>query len=232
VKSSVKPLLFSKHFGLSSSKLSGLGVFDPALNVDTRLFPDPLLLESSAHPEMRAARGTFEDHFDKVRRLLLHSKGDETSAAWKAARKLLSFPEIKGTCLGYGSGSISGSGSGPEMNKRMMKTGYEIALLGIDDPDLFMAMGLFEEDFGPDLIGDMFTNVAFGDILAFNNRVYAALGVPVRDSEIVLKNGLRYAGRFAANPLDLSGTTPHYPYADGYFAGPTCCTGLGRSAGS
>src|SRR5690349_20260984 len=103
MKSSVKPLLFSKQFGVSPSKLGSLGIFDPTLNVDTLLFPDPLLLDASAHAEMRDARQTFEDHFEKVRRFLLHSKGDATSVAWKSAQKLLSFPEIKGTCLGYGS---------------------------------------------------------------------------------------------------------------------------------
>lgn len=205
MKSSVKPLLFTKQFGVLPCKLASLGVFDPALNVDTLLFPDPLLLDSSSHPEMQAARKTFEEHFEKVRRLLLHSKGDETHVAWKTARKLLSFPEIRGTCLGYGSGSISGSGAGPEMTRRIMKTGFEIAQLGIDDPDLFMAMGLFEEDFGPDLIGDMFTNVAFGNIVEFNRRVYNEIGVATDDFDITLKNGLRYSGRFAKNPA-ISGT--------------------------
>lgn len=208
MKSSVKPQTFSKQFGVSSSKLASLGVFDPTLNVDTLLFPDPLLLESSTHPEMRKARNTFEDHFEKVRRLLLHSAGDFAGVAWKTAYKLLSFPEIKGTCLGYGSGSIAGSGAGPQMTAQMMKTGYEIAKLGIDDPDLFMAMGLFEENFGPDLIGDMFTNVAFGNIVDFNHRIYSALGLATQEYEVRLKNGIRYKGSFAQNPLVRSSNTP------------------------
>lgn len=208
MRSSVKPILFSSRFSVSRSKLTSLGVFDPALNVDTLLFPDPLLLEQSAHPEMTAARTTFENHFEKVRKLLLASKGDESSAAWKAARRLLSFPEIKGTCLGYGSGSISGSGVGPEMTSRIMKTGLEIAQLGIDDPDLFMAMGLFEEDFGPDLIGDMFTNVAFGNLLAFNERVYGLLGVPTETFLLKLKSGEAFQGRFARNPYARGADTP------------------------
>lgn len=208
MKSSVKPLLFSSQFGVSPSTLASLGVFDPTLNVDTLLFPDPLLAESSQHAEIRAARDTFEEHFDKVRRLLLHSRGDRQSLAWRTAEKLLSFPEIKGTCLGYGSGSISGSGAGPQMTQRMMATGFQIAQLGIDDPDLFMAMGLFEEDFGPDLIGDMFTNVAFGNIVEFNKRVYSDLGVSTREFPIRLRNGLKYSGCFAENPAIAGSNTP------------------------
>ncbi len=94
------------------------------------------------------------------------------------------------------------------MTKRIMETGLQIAQLGIDDPDLFMAMGLFEEDFGPDLIGDMFTNVAFGDILAFNQRIYTAIEVPTQEFEIKLRNGLKYSGVFARNPSVIGEDTP------------------------
>jgi hypothetical protein len=101
MKSSVKPLLFSTHFGVDPALLSKHGVFDPTLNVDTLLFPDPLLLEASAHQEMRDAKTTFDDYFEKIRRLLLHGGGDPSHAGSKAAQRLLAFPEIAGTCLGY-----------------------------------------------------------------------------------------------------------------------------------
>lgn len=200
-KSSVKPLLFSKAFGVKSAQLNKLGVFDISLNLDTRLFPDPLLLEDSKHKEMRQARDDFETYFDRLRRLLAGSKGDQTTVAWKSAKKLLHFPEIKGTCLGYGTTSISGSGVGADMRDRLLKSAYEIVDLGIDDPDLFLAMGLFEENFGPDLIGDMFTNVCLGSIIKFNARIYDALAVSTKDFEFKLKNGKRFAGKFPANPV-------------------------------
>lgn len=199
MKSSLKPLLFSKHFSVSEERLSALGVFDPTLNADTLLFPDPLLLERSSHPEMRKARVTFEAYFDQVRKLLHAAKGIE-GPALKAAYRKLSFPEVKGTCLGYGSGSIVGSGSGPKMTERLIKTGTVIVELGIDDPDLFMAIGLFEEDFGPDLIGDMFTNVAYGEILEFNQRILRKLNVQTHDFKITLRNGARYSASLPRNP--------------------------------
>lgn len=79
-----------------------LGVLDPTLNVDTRLFIDPLLLESSRHPEIAVgARNTYEQHFTTVIKFL--SKATSRSdVAWRSAQRLLSFPEIKWTCLGYG----------------------------------------------------------------------------------------------------------------------------------
>lgn len=197
-KSSVRPELFSKRFNIPANALDKLGVFDPALNVDTLLFPDPLLLDRSQHPEMRSARKTFDAYFERVMALLHGIKADNDKV-WRTAFKYLSFPEIKGTCLGYGSASISGSGTGPKMTKRLIDTGRDVIRMGIDDPDLFMAMGLFEEDFGPDLIGDMFTNVAFKEIAEFNQRIISTLGVPHRDFDIKLANGSRFQAKFAEN---------------------------------
>lgn len=198
-KNSVTPVLFSTAFDLNPGKLASKGVFDPALNVDTLLFPDPLLLEDSGHAEMRAARETFEKHFDRVRKLIAGSKASDDAAA-KAAKRLLRFPEIKGTCLGYGANSIAGSGAGKGMTDQLFKTASQIISLGITDPDLFLAMGLFEENFGPDLVGDMFTNVCFGDIVAFNQRINGELALPTRDFSITLANGISFAGSFVQNP--------------------------------
>jgi len=175
MSSSKTPILFSTAFKIDPAKLAAAGVFDPTLNIDTLLFPDPLLCETSQHPEIVKARQTFEDHFEQVRKLLYGSKGKE-GPALKAARRKLTFPEIKGTCLGYGSDGIAGSGSGPKMTEQLIETGVEIVKLGIDDPDLFLAMGLFEKNFGPDLVGDMFTNIALRDIAKFNKRIEGKFG--------------------------------------------------------
>ncbi len=133
MKTSMKPLLFSQHFKVSEERLGALGVFDPTLNADTLLFPDPLLLEGSVHPEMRKARVAFDAYFEQVRKLLYAAKGTE-GPVLRAAYRKLSFPEVKGTCLGYGSGSIAGSGSGPKMTERLIKTGTTIVISASTTP--------------------------------------------------------------------------------------------------
>jgi len=175
----VKPQLFTSAFGVPQSTLDSLGIFNLAVNVDTLLFPDPMLLEHSSHREMRAAHATFESHFDTVRKLIAGSKLENDKPA-KSAKDRLRFPEIQGTCLGYGANGISGSGAGKVMSDRLFITGGQIIDLGIDDPDLFLAMGLFEKDFGPDLIGDMLTNIVFEHIADFNQRVLKTLGIPTK----------------------------------------------------
>jgi hypothetical protein len=129
-----KPVKFTDHFGVDKNKFGTFGLFDPSLNVDTPLFIDPLLLNSSQNKLIRkAGRRVYEQHFTRVIKFLAASKniGD---VAWRTAGKLLSFKEIRGTCLGYGSDSIDGSAFGPELTERLLSTAKEIVELGIKDP--------------------------------------------------------------------------------------------------
>lgn len=197
--SSVTPVLFSKAFGIDAGKLAAAGVFDATLNIDSLFFPDPLLCESSSHPEMRQARDSFEQHFEQVR-ILLHGSNGNEGPALKAARKRLTFPEIKGTCLGYGKDGIAGAGAGKKMAEQLLSSGLEIVRLGIDHPDLFLAMGLFEKDFGPDLVGDMFTNVCLTNIVDFNARMQSRFSIPAKSMTIKFWDG-EFTGTFIENPL-------------------------------
>ena len=102
------PETFTTYFDVDSNLLEEIGVLDPTLDVDTRLFIDPLLLQYSAQSEIHGlAYEKYQKHFERVIRLLTASKVPE-DVAWRNARRLLEFHEIKGTCLGYGAGSIRG----------------------------------------------------------------------------------------------------------------------------
>lgn len=201
------PIRFSEYFKIDSSELEERGVLDPTLNADTKLFIDPLLLESSEHSEItNGARQTYEHHFGTIIKFLAKVK-NPNDVAWKSAARLLSFPEIPWTCLGYGSSSVSGSGSGAEMTAQYIETARQIVELGIEDPDLFVAMALFESGVGPDRISDMTTNVILGDLLRFNQRILAEIEVPTRAMNLKLKNGNTYSANLAVNPF-ISGSDP------------------------
>lgn len=195
------PVRFSTHFGISESLLEAAGVLNPTLNVDTKLFIDPLLLSQSQHPEIRGkARKTYIEHFGQVIRLLKATKYQD-DVAWRAARRLMEFPEIKWTCLGYGANSVSGSGSGSFTTDGVMNTAKEIVDLGIGDPDLFVALGVFEEGIGPDRISDMTANVVLPGLLEFNKRVLCELKVPIKRSSLILRNGNSYYADLPINPF-------------------------------
>ena len=202
------PVLFSDFFKVDAATLSSLGVLDPTLNVDTALFLDPMLLEDSVHQEINTgACKSYEAHFGTVIKFLRAAKSRD-DVAWRSAQKLLTFPEIKWTCLGYGSQSVSGSGSGQEMTGSYVATAKQIVELGVDDPDLFAAMALFEKGVGPDRISDMTTNVIFEDLLRFNHRAFKELAIPTAEMHLRLANGKTFEVYLPANPFIRGTASP------------------------
>lgn len=191
------PVTFSDYFGISSDRLDELGVFDLTLAIDTKLFIDPLLLQFSSHHEIsNEGVAKYRTHFENVIKFLSYTQGKDDTA-WRSAKRLLEFHEIKGTCLGYGAGSISGSGFGSALTNRILHVAKEIVDLGVRDPDLFPLMALFEADIGPDRISDMVTNVIIGALSEFNKRILDELGIVGEIFE--LSFGTMY---FVLNPFE------------------------------
>jgi hypothetical protein len=191
------PITLSGHFNIDPATLDKLGVLDFTLAIDTKLFIDPLLLRSSKQKEFSGqASNDYHNFFVTIIKLLTSSKfkGD---VAWKAAEKMFTFHEIKGTCLGYGAGSIRGSGFGEKLTKRILDVASQIVSIGVDDPDLFSALALFEEDIGPDRISDMATNIIQNAIASFNARIL---------TELKLKAENFPNGKFLKNPFEPSRT--------------------------
>jgi hypothetical protein len=195
------PVRFSEHFKIDTEILAKAGILNPTLNADTRLFIDPLLLENSVHSEMSGeARQSYLSHFKNAIGLLRAVKVKNASDTyWRNVRRLLSFPEIKGTCLGYGANSIAGSGSGEAMTAQVLETAKSIVDLGVNDPDLFVAMALFEDNFGPDRISDMTTTIIFDALLKFNVRVLSGPAVPTEHFHFRLRNGKSYDAMLPRN---------------------------------
>ncbi|MFV1985420.1 MAG: hypothetical protein ACC657_17865 [Thiohalomonadales bacterium] len=195
------PSTFSHTFNIDKNVLSQLGVLDVTLAIDTKLFIDPLLLQSSNHTELNTtAYSQFQNHFEQVIKLLSASRA-HGDPAWKAAQRMLAFPEIPGTCLGYGAGSIHGSGFGPTLTSRIVTLAKQIVDIGIEDPDLFVAMALFEPDIGPDRISDMITNIIFGALVEFNRKILNELKLT---GEKFTFN--RISGKFIPNPFEEKNT--------------------------
>lgn len=193
---------FSEQFNIDPDILENLGVLNPILTMDTKLFIDPLLLESSKHPEIKInAVNSFTGFFEDVIDFLALSK-KENDIPWRTAYKLLSFHEIKGTCLGYGSAGISGSAFGKKLTYLLTKTGKEIVDLGIRNPKLFPAMALLESDIGPDRISDMTTNIILNDLISFNRRILCELNLIGQGFNICGKRGV-----FKKNP-NQNGNVP------------------------
>jgi hypothetical protein len=171
------PVTVSGHFRIDPKKLQRIGILDATLAIDTRLFIDPLLLAKSAHKEInRDAVAQYNRRFEQIIRLL-RVVTVEDDPAWRAAYKLFDFPEVPGTCLGYGAATIRGSGWGPELRRKTLRVASKIVEIGVKEPDLFPALALFEDEIGPDRLSDMTANITIEALEKFNARVLKALGL-------------------------------------------------------
>ena len=120
------PVSFTERFGISPAALDAAGVLNPVLNVDTKLFIDPVLIHRSKLTDFSKAAGqSLRSHFEEVIKLLAVAK-TPTDVAWRAAESRLDFPEIASTCLGYGAATIRGHAFGPQLRGQLIRTAKEI----------------------------------------------------------------------------------------------------------
>lgn len=173
------PTSFTACFGVAPDVLAAAGAMDPLLNVDTRLFIDPLLLGDSSAPDIRSnSPARLRNYFEKLLKLLQASR-QRGDAAWREATRLMSFSEVAATCLGYGAASVQGSGFGAAKRSKVLATAKEIVDLGVNNPSIFLLIPLLEEKIGPDLISDMTTKIILADLASFTCRVLSGASVPL-----------------------------------------------------
>jgi hypothetical protein len=135
---------FSTYFAVDKRILNKLGVFDAILNMDTKVFVEPLLLKSSSSKIIRDSYDAYKKFFAALLLLLRNSKsaGDK---CWRVAQKMVQFPEYQYTCIGYSSGNTEGRGSGIEFNDKIFQSAKEIVELAQGDPEIFLLLPLLEE---------------------------------------------------------------------------------------
>ena len=89
----------------------------------------------------------------------------------------MKWPEVEGLCIGYASKGTRGSGIGPRLRERLLRTAKEIINSGHTDPEMFELIGLFEDGFGADRISDMTANVVRDELRAYTKRVFRELDI-------------------------------------------------------
>lgn len=149
-----KPFYFSDHFGVDKAKLNELGVFDPILNFDTKVFVEPLLLKQSSSPIVKKSYQNYKTFFSNLL-LLLQKSEKKDDKCWRAAKELVDFPEYQYTCIGYSSGTTEGQGSGIEFNDKILQSAIEIVDKAEGNPEIFLLLPLLEEGIAGDRISDM-----------------------------------------------------------------------------
>lgn len=161
---------YSTAFESSAKAFENAGVFNGFIEVDTKLYIDPHLLENSSAPEIRLAGKEFRKYFSDIIKILRQAT-NATNVFWRQAIQKLTFREIPQLSLGYSSGSVSGNAIGPKLARSITKTAYEIVTAGIEDPEIFELIGLLEDGIGSDRISDMTARVIINNLLNYSQRI-------------------------------------------------------------
>ena len=171
------PITFSEQFNMDAEVLENYGVFDVILDVDTRVFVDPALLEICNIEEFSNAKEKVTKFFSNIITLLSHSRriGDQF---WKRADRLLTFKEVSWTCFGYSKGGTSGNAIGPILRRNILCTLKELIVEGESDPVLFELLGVFQENIGCDRISDLVTFILTENILKYTQRIIEECNIP------------------------------------------------------
>lgn len=199
----VNPVLFSDFYNIDLAKFESLGVFNPTLNVDTKLFIDPLLIENSSLKLFHAnANNRLTTYFEDIITLLKASSsfGD---LPWREADRRMDFHEIPGTCLGYGAATIRGSAFGKKLREKLLNTAKQIVSLGIENPKLFILLPLLENDVGPDRISDMATKIILPELAEYTLQVAQSFSIPTK--QYVFFGQTYYLPQ---NPFEQTNSTP------------------------
>ena len=171
------PITFSEQFNIGAEALEKHGVFDVILDVDTRVFVDPALLDICTIEEFSNAKEKVTKFFTNIITLLSHSKKIEDQF-WKKADKLLTFKEVSWTCFGYSKDGTSGNAIGPVLRKKILYTLKELIVEGESDPVLFELLGVFQENIGCDRISDLVTFVLRENIFRYTQKIIEECELP------------------------------------------------------
>lgn len=190
------------------------GVFDPIIDSDSPFFINLQRLKQTKVPEFMGSYGRIHDRFRKIIKLLDKAKTKNTSDTFYAqALRLFDFSEVNNLCLGYAVG-VKGTGFGPKLSSQVMDTAYDIVKAGVEDPEFFELLPLFQDNVGADRLSDMIATLVLPDIERYTLRINRELNItqhsyPNRnfDEDGFLINPFR-KNRLLLVPVDILHTLP------------------------
>lgn len=154
--------------------------FDVLLSTDTRLFVDPFRIYVDSDKRWQKAHDRLVAFFNIVLKQVARAGKDENSAHWKAAQRLLRFPEPSEFCLGFGDTPL-GAGTGEGLQSGVLYAARETIQLGITAVEHFEELALFEEGIGADRISDIVCNVLKHEFIVYTQDVVNRHQIPTTE---------------------------------------------------
>lgn len=173
-------MFLTDYLGEYNDYFNENGIFDPIMETDNKFFINIQRLKAAETLEFQGSYEKINKLFRKIIKLLDKASQKSTKdLLFKQALALFDFPEnkdVNGIGLGFSEGK-GGSAFGPILSRRVIDNAYDIVKAGVDDPEFFQLLPLFQDDVGPDRLSDMIAKIILPDILNYTKRVFDELGV-------------------------------------------------------
>lgn len=160
--------------------------FDQECTADTPLYVDPFLVFDDPDPYWSDTHAKLTSFFELAMDYVVKSGGDTTSAQWRKAERMLTFPEPKEFALGLAMGHPEGSGTGPDFARRMAEALDILNAHRIKTVKYVEAFALFCDGMGVDRISDAFCNIAKTTFIEYTQEVVKRHAIPTE--RVVVKH--------------------------------------------
>ncbi len=206
--------MFLSDYLRNDFQLDLKGVFDPIIDSDSPFFINLQRLKQTQVPEFVGSYKKIHERFRQIIKLLDRAEAkDEGDIFFSQALRLFKFSEVNNLCLGYAVGT-KGSGFGVKLSRQVMYTAFDIVKAGVEDPEFFELLPLFQENVGADRLSDMIATLILDDIERYTLRINKELNILKSnfpgytfDAQGFLVNPYR-RNRLLLVPLDILHTLP------------------------
>lgn len=169
---------FSEYFGVSKQDVEKFGFYDINLSTDSDLYIDSKLLTDDNSPYFLNAASTLKREFNNIVVLLKKARErNKKDMYWDAACKRMTFKELHGLCLGYGTNDVIGNGVGTVLRNTIMDRLWQLIKDGRDSPELLDLINVFTEGFGCDRSSDLVAYFIRNIIYDYNERIIKELNL-------------------------------------------------------
>lgn len=183
------PQLLSEFVRIDRKFLAASGTFDTVLDCDSRFFINFSRVKVAKTPEFAESYERILQFFRELGVIVKAARipGDRM---YREAANRLQMSEFEELCLGYSFASTAGRGSGPKLKNLIIGTAKEIIDAGVEDPEIFELVGLFEEGMGPDRISDMIARIIRDDLVSYSQRIVSEFETVGILDDVQVLNGL------------------------------------------
>lgn len=148
------------------------GIFDPMLTKDSSFFINIIRLKNAKTDEFSNSYSRINQYFTDIATCLKHAQVKNVKDIFyrNAIKKFEEFHEVNGINLGF-SESRNGAGFGSGLSEQVISDMFDIVKAGIENPEIFHLIGLFEKNVGPDRLSDMIASIILEDIESYTKRI-------------------------------------------------------------